>query len=118
MFYVLACLEYAAALQIRAASGLETAEAAEPWLAEAVAYYETLRDWIGSPHTLGRPPQPAPDGGGSVLADVMCLASLSEELLRRIPEQRERWLVDIQDAQRRVAVHYDKERNVLMEFAQ
>ena len=118
VFFVLACLEYAAALQLRAVSGLELTDAAEPYLAEAVTYYEKLRTWIGAPHTLGRPPQPTPDGGVSVLADVMCLASLSEELSRRIPEQHERWLADIRDAQRRVAVHYDKERCVLMESAQ
>eukprot|EP00966_Prymnesium_polylepis_P284264 6566658-Prymnesium_polylepis.2 len=113
VFYVLACLEYAMALQQRGA-----AADADEWLVEATLYYDKLRDWIITPHLLGRPPVPADDGGHSVLADVMCLASLSLDLLRCIPTQRERWLADIRDAQRRVAVHYHAERAVLMERAQ
>ena len=53
----------------------------------------------------------------SVLADIMCLACLAEEMLKRIPEKRERWLADVADAQRRVAKHYDPAQRVLHEFA-
>ena len=124
VFYCLACLEYAELQRVRAARGLE-AEDAAPWLEEAVAQFEALSRWIREPHLLGRPPVPPPapaegeaaGGGYSNLADVMCLASLAEELLLKLPQQRERWMAVVADAQRRVAAHYDAERKVLLERA-
>ena len=47
----------------------------------------------------------------------MCMSSLAEELLAKIPEQRERWLAEIKTSQAAVALHFDAERNVLMERA-
>ena len=123
VFHVLGCLEYAECLRVRAAAGLDVdGDDPAPWLAEAVEYFERLCQWIDEPHTLGRPPVagagPSPDGdGASSLADVMCLAGLSEELLAKLPAQRERWLAHVEKAQARVAAHFDDERGVLLEQA-
>ena len=123
VFYVLAALEFAEAVRTRDGDARE----ASGWEAEAVKYYELLRRWIDTPEELGRVPAPSgtrQEAGGSgtpcavsVLADIMCLACLAEEMLKRIPEKRERWLADVADAQRRVAKHYDPAQRVLHEFA-
>jgi N-acylglucosamine 2-epimerase len=117
VFYVLGCLEYGQALRLRAAGGEQA------WFDEAIRYFELLRGWIDDPSKLGRESTAAPaadaadDGRPSVLADTMCLASIAEELLKKLPEQRERWLEHVADAQRRVAVHFDPDRQILMESA-
>ena len=95
VFYTLAALEYAEALRRRGAD----AEAAR-WLDEAVVYFGKLREWIDAPHTLGRPPVAASGAAAySSLADVMCMASLAEELLAKLPAQRDRWLAEIKASQ-------------------
>ena len=132
VFHVLGNLEYAAALRARAAAGVPTnssAAAPEAYLAEATDYFERLRDWIDDPTLLGRPaapkapssvsdgsPAPAPANSSS-LADVMCLSGLSEECLDKLPERREEWLLHVHEAQRRVRLHYDPKRRILMEHA-
>ena len=117
VFYVLAALEFAEALRVRDG---DDAREASGWLAEAVKYYELLRKWIDKPAELDRVPAPSSSGGGeslSNLADVMCLACLAEELLKRLPAQRERWMADVAEAQRRVAMHYDPGKRILHEWA-
>ena len=37
-----------------------------------------------------------------MLAEVMCLSSLSLQLLDKLPERRDEWLEHVRDAQRRV----------------
>ena len=111
VFYVLGCLEYSQALRVRTDAGLDThAQTPEPWLTEALEYFEKLRIWIDNPSTLGRTGAPAEatrssnsaDEGASSqtssLADVMCLAGLAEEFLAKLPEQRERWMAHVHDA--------------------
>ena len=128
-FHVLGCLEFADALRRRADSDVPTDGAADPqvYLDEAVAYFELLRSWVDDPSRLGRlPPSASPVSNASgepgppaalpsVLAEVMCLSSLSLELLDKLPERRDEWLEHVRDAQRRVKQHYDPKRRILME---
>lgn len=128
VFYVLGCLEYAEALRVRAAAGEPTSgDTPEAWLLEAEHYFERLRGWIENPSALGRTGAPSLDGPSSPstsdapsrssLADVMCLAGLAEEMLAKLPAQRERWMAHVRDAQRRVLLHYEPTRHILMESA-
>ena len=50
-----------------------------------------------------------------MLAEVMCLSSLSLQLLDKLPERRDEWLEHVRDAQRRVRQHYHPKRRMLME---
>lgn len=116
MFYVLGCVEYARALEVRRAAGVADADADDPaaFLHEASVFVDRLQRWIDAPELLGRPAQPT---STSSLADVMCLASLAEQMLIAQPEKRDTWLAHVREAQRRVALHYDPRRHVLMESA-
>jgi N-acylglucosamine 2-epimerase len=116
VFYVLGCVEYARALEVRRAAGVADADADDPaaFLHEASVFVDRLQRWIDAPELLGRPAQPT---STSSLADVMCLASLAEQMLIAQPEKRDTWLAHVREAQRRVALHYDPRRHVLMESA-
>lgn len=126
VFYVLGCLEYAEALRVRAEAGEPTSgDTPAPWLLEAQEYFEKLRGWIENPAALGRtgvPPasrSPASNDASprSSLADVMCLAGLAEEMLAKLPAERDTWMGHVRDAQRRVLLHYEPTRRILMESA-
>jgi len=48
---------------------------------------------------------------------VMCLAGLSDEFIDKFPEDRARYMPDVEDAMRRVGIHFDSERGILMEVS-
>ena len=45
----------------------------------------------------------------------MCLAGLSAEFIDKFPEDRASYMPDVEDAMRRVGIHFDSERGILME---
>ena len=132
VFYVLACLEYGAALKLRENCEVNSEEV-DYWFSEAEEYFDMLRTWIDDPTILNRSGADTPSGAdipaeaaagaiprtdvkrASSLADVMCLASLAEELLKKIPSKAEQWMLHVVDAQSRVSKHYNAEKRVFME---
>merc|ERR550525_2031020 len=80
------------------------------------------------PTLCGRPEVDLPSSGGSNLAEVMCLASLSLDFyhtLQEFPEavtsppweeRRAEHLNDIRQAMSVVRRHFDADRQILMEF--
>ena len=97
VFYVLGCLEFAAAVRNRLKAGLDVAgEDPAVFEREAVEYFEKLVLWIDDRTLLGSVHAGAE---ASSLADVMCLSSLSEEFLHKMPQQRDTWLAHIRESQ-------------------
>lgn len=79
--------------------------------------FERFLEWIDNPTLCGQLPPPKGAKPTSVLGEVMCLASLSEEFIAKLPAQRDRFLPFVDDAMRRVVVHFDPERKIFMESA-
>ena len=120
MFYCLACVEYSQALLVRSDGGESWLRPeVERWRGEAIRYFELFRGWLDRPQDLGGLafPAAADADAPSSLAGVMCLAGLSEALLVAWPEQRDRWLQYVADAQSRVVRHLDPVRGILRENA-
>ena len=77
-----------------------------------------LSAYLGArPEELGGLPHDDDRREASNLACVMCLAGLAEALLVACPEQRERWIDHVADAQTRVLLHYDPVRRIFRESA-
>ena len=115
---MLACLEFKRALELRAAEGLDTrGERPEKYGEAALGMFERFSRWIDDPTLYGRPAPPPGAQPTSVLGEVMCLAGLAEEFIAKFPERRGEFLPHVDSAMRRVKLHYDAERRVLMEAA-
>lgn len=116
VFYILACLEFAAAIKLREDAKLDVGgfDRAE-FVGKAVEMFERFRAWIDDPAAFGRTAPPPGAKLASVLGQVMCLAGLAEEFIETIPEDREKYMPFVEDAMRRVKLHFDPERKIFME---
>jgi N-acylglucosamine 2-epimerase len=118
VFYILACLEFSAAIKAREVAGSDVAGFSRAdFVQKAVGMFNRFRVWIDDPAAFGRTPPPPGAALASSLAQVMCLAGLAEEFIEAVPEDRETYMPFVEDAMRRVRLHYDPEREIFMEEA-
>ena len=90
---------------------------ADTHLEIAISMFDRFREWIDDPTLCGQLPLQEGTKPTSVLGEVMCLASLSEEFIGKLPARRDRFLPFVDDAMRRVVVHFDPDRKIFLESA-
>mmetsp|Transcript_3651 Transcript_3651/g.9111 ORF Transcript_3651/g.9111 Transcript_3651/m.9111 type:complete len:428 (+) Transcript_3651:66-1349(+) len=118
VFYILGCLEFAAAVRGRKAAGLDAGDFSEADLTtKGSEMFERFRKWIDDPAAFGRVPPPPGAKLASSLAQVMCLAGLAEEFIDTVPHCKAAFMPFVEDAMRRVKLHYDTDRKIFMEVA-
>eukprot|EP00038_Savillea_parva_P014568 m.11355 g.11355 ORF g.11355 m.11355 type:complete len:427 (-) comp2838_c0_seq2:1150-2430(-) len=118
VFYIMGYLEFAAAIKQRQAAGKDTGGFdPEIFVSKARDMFERFRVWIDDPAAFGRTPPPPGAKLASSLAQVMCLAGLAEEFIETVPEDRALYMPFVEDAMRRVRLHFDAERKIFMEVA-
>lgn len=117
VFYILGSLEFYQILRTRKAEGKDAQDDPSAYAEQALLMFAKFRAWIDDATLVGRPPPPKGSDAYSNLGEVMCLAALSEEFIAKFPERTDEFMPFVADAMRRVAVHYDTERRVFMEWA-
>ena len=71
---------------------------ADTHLEIAISMFDRFREWIDDPTLCGQLPLQEGTKPTSVLGEVMCLASLSEEFIAKLPARRDRFLPFVDDA--------------------